>query len=110
MKPKLTVLVGPPCSGKSTLAGNMIRDSGGNGVLTTEYVNQDSQGKKEHLNIFHEIIKSGRDVIVDRMGFDKFQRARYINPAKEAGYETEIIVLHESKDTCFKRGMKRLVT
>lgn len=101
--PKLTILVGPPGSGKSTLARKMANDSPG-----LAYVNQDSQGKDGHQEIFKEAIYAARDIIVDRMGFNKQQREKYLMEAKTKGYETEIIVLHQPYAVCLDRVLKRI--
>ena len=93
---RLTVLVGPPGSGKSTLAREYCAKGG------VTYINQDSQGK-DHLSFFHVAICKGDDIIVDRMGFNKAQRERYIKPAKEAGYYIHIIVLHQPYSVCLER-------
>ena len=45
------------------------------------YINQDAQGR-EHLRLFEEATEAGKDICVDRMGFNKSQRDRYLNPAK----------------------------
>jgi predicted kinase len=101
----LTLLVGPPGSGKTTFAKKLIYEDGDHG-LATIYVNQDSQGKG-HLDVFKRALDEGKDIIVDRMGFSKEQRNRYLDPAKAKGYETKIVVLHESYYTCFQRCMVR---
>lgn len=97
---KLIVICGPPGSGKSTVS-KRFSDIG------YVYINQDDQGKEEHLKQFYIAINSNRDVIVDRMNFNKQQRSRYINIAKQKNYNVEIIVLHESYDTCYERMLKR---
>lgn len=97
---KLTLLVGPPGSGKSTLARQYC-DKGG--VI---YINQDKQGK-QHLDLFNAAIERNEDIIVDRMNFSMGQRSRYLEPAKAAGYETEIVVLHQPYDLCFQRAFAR---
>lgn len=95
---KLILLVGPPGSGKTTMAMNMDNFC---------RINQDSQGKKFHMDIFNQCIQDELNIVIDRMGFNKSQRDRYLIPAKKAGYYTTIIVLHENYKTCFDRCMKR---
>jgi predicted kinase len=95
---KLTVLVGPPGSGKSTLAKKEYPNH--------TYINQDSQGKS-HLDIFNQAILDGRDIVIDRMGFNKQQRQRYLEPAKKHVYHTEIIVLHQPRQVCLERCIAR---
>lgn len=100
--PKLTLLVGPPGSGKTTFAKN---------ILTTDtsivYINQDSQGKDGHLLNFLTALQYKKDIIVDRMNFNKEQRSKYIDPCRYAGYEIEIHVFHESTETCLNRCISR---
>lgn len=97
---KCKILVGPTGSGKSTHAKQ----------LQAEYYtrsNQDDQGKAYHLEYFRDVISMGHNIVVDRMNFNKEQRNRYLQIAKAAGYETEIIVFHESQETCLYRCMHR---
>lgn len=95
---RLILMVGPPGSGKDTYIDNNLS--------SYTYINQDLQGK-EHLNLFLAAVKSGENIVVSRMNFDIKQRERYLKPAKELGYHTELIVLHENHDTCLKRCMER---
>lgn len=96
------LLVGPPGSGKSSCAKDYV----GDGPNEFVYVNQDSQGP-EHMDVFDQAILDGKNVIVDRMNFNKEQRNRYLKIAKDAGYKTEICVIHESYETCYNRMVKR---
>lgn len=99
---KITLLVGPPGSGKSTLARKMAAETG------AVYVNQDSQ-QGEHMDIFFDAVLNGKDIIVDRMNFNKQQRAKYLDYAKykQPTYQSEIIVLHENYETCLARVRAR---
>ena len=104
---KLTIMVGPPSSGKSTYAKKLISfDKYRADGRDTVYINQDSQGK-EHLKLFEAAVKEGKDIVVDRLNFSKAQRARYIGPARTSMYEVEIVVLHENYETCLKRCLER---
>lgn len=104
MTPTITLLVGPPGSGKSTEAKKYLQAHGNRESLV--YVNQDSQGN-EHLEIFNRAIKAGKDIVVDRMNFNKGQRNRYLDPARSRGYLTRIIVLHVPFEECLKRATAR---
>jgi predicted kinase len=95
----LTILIGPPGSGKSTYAKN-LEDTG------FVRISQDDQGKN-HLNIFKESISKGLDIVVDRMNFDKHQRDRYRVPGVEAGYTVNFIEFCVPKNICIVRCLKR---
>lgn len=98
---QLVVLVGPPGSGKSTFAMELVQKLG------YVYVNQDSQGKEEHLAVFNLALMENLNIVVDRMNFNKVQRARYLNEAKKEGYETNIIVIHQPYQVCLERCLAR---
>lgn len=97
---QLIVLVGPPGSGKSTMAHTLCVEEG------YSYINQDKQGK-DHVRQFDAAIAAGENVLVDRMNFSKGQRQRYLEAAKKNGYHTHIIVLHQNYYTCFNRCVDR---
>lgn len=98
MQNQLILLVGPPGSGKTTYSKPF---------LDHIYINQDSQGKDGHFNLFREAIKNKKNIIVDRMNFSFEQRNRYLSLAKESNYNITIVVFHESYDTCLKRCLER---
>lgn len=99
MEKQLVLMVGPAGSGKSTYSKRYVEE----GYV---YINQDSQGKG-HMQLFEVAVLNGQNIVVDRMGFNKQQRSRYLDIAKKYSYGTKIVVLHESYETCFKRCMAR---
>ena len=104
--PKIIMFVGPPGSGKSTRAKDLIYNDGDHG-LATIYINQDTQGKDGHMTLFLKALADKKDVIVDRMNFSKEQREKYLVPAKAVGYQSEIIVYHVPFDICMFRCLSR---
>jgi predicted kinase len=105
--PTLFLLVGPPGSGKSTFAKNQIENGGDLGAECT-YVNQDSQGKLQHMENFREALRNEKDVFVDRMNFNRAQRLGYIEQARKAGYDVKIHVFHVPYSECLKRASERI--
>lgn len=99
-KPRIFILVGPPGSGKSTTAKT---------YESTGFVriSQDDQGKADHMKIFEQALADGRDIVIDRMNFNKLQRDRYLAPAKKAGYFSKIMVFHVPKEVCRERMLVR---
>lgn len=98
---KLIVLVGPPGSGKTTAAKKL--------ELKEEMrrVSTDDQGKDGQWSVFTRALEHNEDIVVDRMNFSKEQRNRYLIPARVHGYETEIHVYHEARETCWQRCVDR---
>lgn len=90
------ILIGAPGSGKSTHAYKAEK---------TGYVrvSQDDQGREGHRELFATAISEGKNVIVDRMNFNKIQRRDYILKAKEAGYTIIARTFFVSHATCFER-------
>lgn len=96
----LTILVGPPGSGKTTLAEQYTERG-------YHRVSQDDQGKAGHMERFTSALAYGENIILDRMNFSREQRERYIKPAREAGYGVDIIVLQVPYAICLKRCLER---
>lgn len=96
---KLTILMGPPGSGKSTHAKTM-EDYG------YIRISQDDMGKA-HLDIFHGHLSTGADIVIDRMGFDKAQRNRYRLEAVKNGYAISIVEFVTPRQVCYDRCMAR---
>lgn len=93
-EPHLIVLCALPGAGKTTICAkypNYVR------------VSQDEQGKEGHKQVFQKAVSEGKDVIIDRVNFNKDQRNRYLKVAKQAGYRTTIIRLTATADQCITR-------
>jgi hypothetical protein len=69
-------------------------------------INQDDQGK-DHMHVFDLAVIHDENIVVDRMGFSKQQRSRYLEIAKANGYQTEIQILYVPYATCLERAIKR---
>lgn len=96
-KPTVFIMVGPPGSGKSYRAK----------LLDAVYISQDEQGKG-HMVLFMNALKGGRDIVVDRMNFNKEQRSRYIKPAKKAGFRIVIALMNvDDRDGNKQRALNR---
>jgi len=105
-KKQLLMLVGPPGSGKSTYANKHI-EANKYSEVDVAYINQDSQGKEGHLDLFKQALVDEKNIIVDRMNFSRKQRLRYLEPARKAKYEIHIVVLHVPMKECLERCNKR---
>lgn len=97
---QLILLVAPPGAGKSTYASQLEREG-------FTRISQDEQGKEGHLKLFLKSLEEEKNIVIDRLNFSREQRARYLNPARERGYRTRIIVLHVSSQICFDRCLER---
>ena len=104
-KPLITILVGPPGSGKSTWAADYLANHENSSAVA--YINQDTQGKQGHINMFWDALEAKKEILVDRMNFSKGQRGRYLEEAKKAKYRTKIVVFHVPQEECLKRCVER---
>lgn len=99
MSNKLVILMGPPGSGKSTHAKTMEAQ----GYFR---ISGDDQGKA-HRELFESHVCTGRDLVIDRMGFNKEQRDRFRLEAIKNGYTVTAIEFIVPRSVCFERCMGR---
>jgi predicted kinase len=97
---KLIILIGPPGSGKSSHAKTMEAS----GYLR---ISQDDQGREGHRELFETHVCTGKDIVVDRMNFDKAQRDRYRLEAIKNGYEVSFVEFVVPRQLCYDRCMAR---
>lgn len=101
MEKELMLLVGPIGSGKTTFSKTLEND-------TSIRISQDEMGRREHYNYFKKALEDEIPrIIIDRMNFNKEQRARYVNPARELGYVITIFEMDYDLKTCFDRAINR---
>ena len=98
---QLIILVGPPASGKSTYA----KQKESEGFI---HISQDIMGRFEYLKHFSVALSSGKNIIVDRMNFNKQQRKRFIDSGKEMGYTIHVVEFLIAGEICLERAEKRI--
>jgi len=91
----LYILIGLPGSGKSWYALHKL-----NGI---SQINQDEMGGDGHLKAFCKCLSDGDSTVVDRVNFDREQRARYIGPARAKGYRVVCIWFNANQAVCLER-------
>lgn len=102
MEKELMLMVGPIGAGKTTFARSLENS-------TSIRISQDEQGRRQHRELFNQSVEEGIPrIIVDRMNFNKEQRARYINKAREHGYVITVFEFEWDWDTCYNRVMTRI--
>lgn len=94
--PELVLLIGPPGAGKSTFAKRL------EGYLR---VNRDAGSSG--AEVFEEALKSGANIVVDRLNQTKAARSKYLEAAKAAGYRTKIVMLDQPDATLIARVQNR---
>ena len=96
---ELVILIGPPGCGKTKYANSLKRHV---------RISQDDQGKIRHTELFMEAIEDGKDIVVDRMNFNPYQRQWYIRPAREAGYKIKCVQFNIGDSILLDRLAKRI--
>lgn len=89
--------MGPIGSGKTTFAKTLVND-------TTICISQDEMGREAYLEYFKQALKDKTPrVIIDRQNFNREQRDRFIQPAREAGYCVTVFEFKTNRAVCHER-------
>lgn len=98
---KMIILVGPPGSGKSTFAYNLLLAYG---FETICHVNQDEIGKSECLRLSRD---DKRIILVDRCNINSAARTEFINTTCKRSGKIICINFRYGNDTCKQRVIER---
>ena len=96
---ELVLLVGPQGAGKSTFCNQYLSDH--------YRISQDEQGQKQHFEMFKQALQAQSKIVVDRINHTREQRYRYLSLAKDAGFETKIVVVNRKFKDCLERIKNR---
>ena len=101
MKEKtLIILIGLQGSGKSTFYRTHLADY--------VHVNLDTQkNRTAEWELVEDCLASGKSLVIDNTNASLAERARYIQPARAAGYRIEGYFLSSKFDECMARNAKR---
>lgn len=99
--PTLYVLMGIPASGKSTFCRRVLGEE-------VSVVSLDALGTRAREQAaFDEALAQKRPVVVDDTNIEKTQRARWLAPAKAAGYRTVGVFFRSVLAECLARNEER---
>lgn len=107
------ILIGPQGSGKTHWAKGLLCAHSDCDViancdkLPVVRISQDEQGKSGHLMLFHQYIKIGVSMVIDRINLDHRQRQRYVSCARDNGYHIVFVWFQINRSTCLDRLAKR---
>jgi atypical dual specificity phosphatase len=106
LKYGLILLMGPPCSGKSTFSNNLLTAFGSDIVL---HINQDELGKSECERLFSENAKKlNKIIILDRCNLKKDDRNDWITSYKQLSNRKILGLMFDYNiDTCKNRMTDR---
>lgn len=91
---ELVVLIGPPCSGKSTLAKGFFADY--------VRINQDELKSKEKcVKTCREALRCGKRVVIDNQNRSRDTRCGYIGAAAGCGVPVRAVLFDTPKDLSF---------
>lgn len=100
---RVILLVGPMGAGKTTFCREHFPEA--------TRISQDDQGKDGHMKAYEDALRHSlgprNDIIIDRTNFKRDQRKKFIDMAREYGYETHIIVMNHPYPLCYSRIQRR---
>lgn len=107
-KPKLTILVGTPGSGKSSFAKDVIYAKQNNNENYPEIVCQDELGNRQRcIETMNACLRTGYDVIIDRTNINKKQRSYFIKEALKFTDNIHCVEFITDNKECIKRILNR---
>lgn len=96
----VVLLVGPQGCGKTTYCREQLP--------SYLRISQDDQGRQEHFHIFERAVQRGEPrIVVDRINAVRFQRHRYLDLARQQGYQTRIVWFNADRNLCLRRCQQR---
>ena len=100
--PLLILFIGIPASGKSTFYYRVLEDR------PLDYVSLDALGTRaREKSAFDVALAARRSVVVDNTNVTKALRAKYLAPAKAAGYRTVGLFFQSVLADCIARNEQR---
>jgi len=116
---RLYVLIGIPCSGKSTYANKLASKKSNTVVISTDEIRKELTGTYEFTSssnkavfdiakkMISQVLELGFKVVFDATNTNKQHRKSIISIAKKANCKTVAIVFKTPIDLCLKRNSKR---
>ena len=97
---QVVLLVGAQGSGKTTWCREHLPDF--------HRISQDDQGQKAHYLLYQDALLRGEPhIVIDRINGQRYQRRRYLEPARQLGYRTRVVWLNVDRALCLRRCRER---
>ena len=112
-RPRLTLMVGLPASGKSTVAGGMEGVVVCPDDIRMEIFNTEFDDKVEHMvwflakSMVRMLLKDGHDVVIDATNVAPFRRKPWIELGREYGAWVNAVWVDTTFTECVQRDVLR---